>query len=97
MEQPPYDSLAKRWNRTMRNRAHEPMGPEAVAEVIVRALADESWPFRTPVGADAEEILGLRDRLSDEEFRKYVWSSLRNDLSGKSPAALIDPERNTAS
>jgi len=42
--------------------------PEQIAEVIYQAATDESDQLRYRAGADCEQMLGARDKMSDEEF-----------------------------
>jgi NADP-dependent 3-hydroxy acid dehydrogenase YdfG len=42
--------------------------PERIAEVIFEAATDESDKLRYRAGADCEELLGARDKMTDEEF-----------------------------
>lgn len=42
--------------------------PEQIAEVIFEAATDDSDKLRYRAGADCEQLLGARDKMSDEEF-----------------------------
>ena len=42
--------------------------PEQVAEVIYTAATDGKDKLRYRSGADCEQLLGARDKMSDEEF-----------------------------
>ena len=42
--------------------------PEQIAEVIFEAATDNSDKLRYRAGADCEQLLGARDKMSDEEF-----------------------------
>lgn len=42
--------------------------PEQIAEVIFEAATDDSYRLRYRAGADCEQLLGARDKMSDEEF-----------------------------
>jgi NAD(P)-dependent dehydrogenase (short-subunit alcohol dehydrogenase family) len=57
-------------------REEHPTGPEVVADVVARAVADPAAPFRLPVGADAEAMSAARDRLRDEEFHAWLMDFL---------------------
>ena len=42
--------------------------PEQIAEVIFEAATDDSNKLRYRAGADCEQLLGARDKMTDEEF-----------------------------
>ncbi|MCB9048417.1 MAG: SDR family oxidoreductase [Lewinellaceae bacterium] len=42
--------------------------PEQIAEVIFEAATDDSDKLRYRAGADCEQLLGARDKMSDQEF-----------------------------
>lgn len=42
--------------------------PEQIAEVIYGAATDDSDTLRYRAGADCEQLLGARDKMSDEDF-----------------------------
>lgn len=42
--------------------------PEQIAEVIFEAATDGSDQLRYRAGADCEQLLGARDKMTDEEF-----------------------------
>ena len=51
-------------------------GPELVADTIVEAAYAEAPKRRYPVGRDAEAIIDLHKRLSDEEFEALMRRTL---------------------
>ena len=54
----------------------EPSDPQAVAHAIARAVTDPEAPFRTPVGADANLILGAKSSMSFEDFERAMRSTI---------------------
>ena len=75
-DRPPYDEMQRQWARRLSAQVNVGIQPEEVARLIADAIESESWPFRTPVGKDAKEILDRRSSLSDEDYRAYIWSTL---------------------
>ena len=71
--------LASRGDRTS--------APDEIAGGIARAVKDPSCPFRIAVGHAAPELMGLRSRLSDEE-----WIALANRPSREFVAAIDSAE-----
>lgn len=80
-DRPPYDELQRQWSRRMNAQVSVGIRSEDVGRLIADAIEADSWPFRTPVGKDAEEILARRSALSDEDYRAYIWSTLDSDRS----------------
>ena len=54
----------------------QPTHPQAVAEVIERALKSDSPKLRYVVGKDAELLLKMRQQVSDED---WIGSGLLSD------------------
>ncbi|MEY2957773.1 MAG: hypothetical protein RLZZ01_341 [Actinomycetota bacterium] len=54
----------------------EPSDPQAVADAIALAVTDPEAPFRTPVGADANLILGAKSSMSFEDFERAMRSTI---------------------
>jgi NAD(P)-dependent dehydrogenase (short-subunit alcohol dehydrogenase family) len=75
-DQAPYEEMQQQWTRRLGAQVSAGIPPEEVGRLIADAVQAESWPFRTPVGKDAEEILRRRQALGDEEYRAYIWSTL---------------------
>lgn len=50
--------------------------PQEVADAIYLAATDGSEQLRYPVGADAAQILGAREQMSDVEFKKMIAQSM---------------------
>lgn len=72
---PPSDAYKGAAERLLEGRDLTLAGPgsnELVAEVIVDAARNGDSPFRMPVGADAESILGRRHSTADGEFLTYL-------------------------
>lgn len=64
----PYAAVREGTRRRRARQAEAAGDPRQVAEAIWHAATDASPRFRYRVGADAEEYLSLRDRMTDEEF-----------------------------
>jgi len=54
----------------------EPSDPQAVADAIALAATDPEAPFRIPVGADANLILGAKSSMSFEDFARVMRSTI---------------------
>jgi NAD(P)-dependent dehydrogenase (short-subunit alcohol dehydrogenase family) len=78
-DRPPYDEMQRQWARQLGAQVTAGIDPEEVGVLIADAIEAERWPFRTPVGRDAEEILRRRSAVGDEEYRAYIWSTLDPD------------------
>ena len=61
--------------------------PDEIAGGIARAVKDPTCPFRIAVGHSAPEQMGLRSRLSDDE-----WIALTNRPSRELVAAIDSAE-----
>jgi hypothetical protein len=46
--------------------------PELVSNVIIDAIKDKSPKLRYLAGKDVEQILGIKDKVSDEEFHDIL-------------------------
>jgi NAD(P)-dependent dehydrogenase (short-subunit alcohol dehydrogenase family) len=64
----PYGVAIKRLMRFFEYGFTRPAMPEDAAAAIVEAIEAEDPKFRYPVGADAEECIAARARISDEEW-----------------------------
>lgn len=64
----PYAAVREGTRRRRARQAEAAGDPREVAESIWHAATEPNPRFRYRVGADAEEYLSLRERLSDEEF-----------------------------
>ena len=65
----PYRDLHRQWVEIFAR--HAP-GPERVADAIRVALDGDGSIVRVPVGEDAEELLGARERLDDGSFADHL-------------------------
>ena len=64
----PYAAAIQRLMRFFEYGFTRPAMPEHAAAAIVEAIEAEDPKFRYPVGADAEECIAARARISDEEW-----------------------------
>jgi NAD(P)-dependent dehydrogenase (short-subunit alcohol dehydrogenase family) len=76
-DEAPYDELDRQWEAAsgvLRGSA------TADADAVARAIADvveaDDPPFRTPVGSDADLVIGARTSMSDAEFEQAMRSTL---------------------
>ena len=75
---PAYQQLWEEWSGTdvkVTGPGGRP-GPELVASAVRSALEDPATPFRVPVGADAELVLGARSSMDDASFESAMRSML---------------------
>jgi NAD(P)-dependent dehydrogenase (short-subunit alcohol dehydrogenase family) len=80
VDDPPYDELARRWERSMDLlRGGDPPGPEIVAAAIAEALESDGPAVRIPVGADAEMVITTRDSMDDTAFEAAMREVLQFD------------------
>jgi len=75
---PVYAELHEQWSGTVSTLTGPEgrPGPEVVAEAVADAVDDPSTRLRVEVGKDAEQVLGLRRRLSDHEFEATMREAL---------------------
>jgi NAD(P)-dependent dehydrogenase (short-subunit alcohol dehydrogenase family) len=64
----PYAAVREGTRRRRAKQAEAAGDPREVAEVIWKAATAPTPRFRYRVGADAEEYLSMRERMTDEEF-----------------------------
>ena len=80
-------SVAPEMGRLLASRGDRNSAPDEIAGGIARAVKDPSCPFRIALGHAAPELMGLRSRLSDEE-----WIALANRPSREFVAAIDSAE-----
>jgi NAD(P)-dependent dehydrogenase (short-subunit alcohol dehydrogenase family) len=83
----PYWPAVRNTMALLASRGDRNSAPDEIADRIARAVKDPSCPFRIAVGQAAPEIMGLRSRLSDEE-----WIALANRPSREFVAAIDSAE-----
>ena len=57
-----------RFNALFSNSLKNPVPPTLVAEKILAVAKSGTWQLRHPVGPDAEPLLQLRTKMTDEEW-----------------------------
>jgi NAD(P)-dependent dehydrogenase (short-subunit alcohol dehydrogenase family) len=76
-DEAPYDELDRQWeaaSAVLQGSATADAG--AVARAIADVVEAEDPPFRTPVGSDADLVIGARTSMSDAEFEQAMRSTL---------------------
>jgi NAD(P)-dependent dehydrogenase (short-subunit alcohol dehydrogenase family) len=82
LDSAPYDALDAAWGAAMtklRGGEDTAPGPEAVAQTIADLVESDAPPFRNPVGADAEMVLGARAQMDDATFEATMRATLELD------------------
>ncbi|WP_046244418.1 SDR family oxidoreductase [Hymenobacter terrenus] len=72
---PAYGAFVQKVEKVSQDAGAKAVGPEVVADTILRAATDDSTKLRYPVAYPATMLLPLRRLTSDGVFRKVVKSS----------------------
>jgi NAD(P)-dependent dehydrogenase (short-subunit alcohol dehydrogenase family) len=68
----PYFHLIERMKNGMSKFIENAAEPELVANVVIDAIKDKNPKIRYLAGKDVEEILGFKNKVSDEEFHNML-------------------------
>jgi NAD(P)-dependent dehydrogenase (short-subunit alcohol dehydrogenase family) len=68
----PYAQLMKGMENGMAKLIENAADPEHVAKVVIGAITDENPKIRYLAGKDVEEIMGIKNKMSDEDFHNFL-------------------------
>lgn len=68
----PYTQLMKGMEGGMAKLIENAADPEHVAKVVIGAITDENPKIRYLAGKDVEEIMGIKNKMSDEDFHNFL-------------------------
>jgi NAD(P)-dependent dehydrogenase (short-subunit alcohol dehydrogenase family) len=68
----PYTQLIKGMEGGMAKLIENAADPEHVAKVVIGAITDENPKIRYLAGRDVEEIMGIKNKMSDEDFHNFL-------------------------
>ena len=68
----PYIHFIERMKNGMSKLIENAAEPELVANVVIDAIEDKNPKLRYLAGKDVEQILGIKDKVSDEEFHDML-------------------------
>ncbi|HEU5120673.1 MAG TPA: SDR family oxidoreductase [Candidatus Nitrosocosmicus sp.] len=68
----PYIHLIERMKNGMSKLIENAAEPELVANVVIDAIKDKNPKLRYLAGKDVEQILGIKNKVSDEEFHDML-------------------------
>ena len=68
----PYAQLMKGMENGMAKLIENAADPEHVAKVVIGAITDENPKIRYLAGKDVEEIMGIKNKISDEDFHNFL-------------------------
>jgi NAD(P)-dependent dehydrogenase (short-subunit alcohol dehydrogenase family) len=67
-----YTHLIKGMESGMAKLIENAADPEFVAKVVIGAITDENPKIRYLAGKDVEEIMGIKHKMSDEDFHNFI-------------------------
>jgi NAD(P)-dependent dehydrogenase (short-subunit alcohol dehydrogenase family) len=70
--QSPYIQLMKSMESGMAKLIENAADPAYVAKVVVDAIMDEKSKLRYLAGKDVEQIMGVKNKMSDEDFHNFL-------------------------
>jgi NAD(P)-dependent dehydrogenase (short-subunit alcohol dehydrogenase family) len=70
--QSPYIQLMKSMESGMAKLIENAADPAYVAKVVVDAIMDEKPKLRYLAGKDVEQIMGVKNKMSDEDFHNFL-------------------------
>jgi NAD(P)-dependent dehydrogenase (short-subunit alcohol dehydrogenase family) len=68
----PYIQLMKGMEGGMAKLIENAADPEYVAKVVIGAIMDKNPKLRYFAGKDVEQIMGVKNKLSDEDFHNFL-------------------------
>ena len=75
-EDSPYSSMMQSPSKTIEKMLKHRLYPEEVAKTVIQAIENPIPKLRYIVGKDAEELIELRRKSSDEEFFRIVGQNI---------------------
>jgi NAD(P)-dependent dehydrogenase (short-subunit alcohol dehydrogenase family) len=75
-EDSPYSSLMQSPSKAIEEMLKHRLYPEEVAKTVIQAIENPKPKLRYVVGKDAEELIELRRKSSDEDFFRIVGQSI---------------------
>jgi NAD(P)-dependent dehydrogenase (short-subunit alcohol dehydrogenase family) len=70
--QSPYIQLMKSMESGMAKLIENAADPAYVAKVVIDAIMDEKSKLRYLAGKDVEQIMGVKNKMSDEDFHNFL-------------------------
>ena len=75
-EDSPYSSMMQSPSKAIEKMLKHRLYPEEVAKTVIQAIENPKPKLRYIVGKDAEELIELRRKSSDEEFFRIVGQNI---------------------
>src|SRR5712691_203441 len=75
-EDSPYSSMMQSPSKAIEKMLKHRLYPEEVAKTVIQAIENPKPKLRYIVGKDAEELIELRRKTSDEEFFRIVGQNI---------------------